>query len=98
MMEGEYGLGGVDPHPMKSALTTFVSFLLAGVIPLFPFLLSIENAFSVSVSMTLATFFGIGALKSHWSLNPWWRSALETLAIGGGAALIAYFVGTLFHA
>ena len=98
MMEGEYGLGGVDPHPLKSAMTTFLAFLLAGVVPLFPFLFGLENAFAISISMTLATFLAIGALKSVWSLSPWWRSAIETLLIGGGAAAIAFFVGTWFHA
>jgi VIT1/CCC1 family predicted Fe2+/Mn2+ transporter len=47
--------------------------------------------------MTMGVFFAIGALKSRWSLTPWWRSGLETFAIGGAAAMIAYFVGSLFH-
>ena len=98
MLEGEYGLGGVDPHPAKSAITTFLSFLIAGSIPLLPFLLGLENAFAVSATMTMASFFAIGALKSIWSLSPWWRSAFETLLIGGVAATIAYYVGTLFKA
>jgi vacuolar iron transporter family protein len=98
MMEGEYGLSGVDPHPLKSAVTTFLAFLAAGIVPLFPFILKLGNAFSVSVALTMVTFFAIGALKSAWSLSPWWRSAGETLVIGGVAAAIAFFVGTLFHA
>jgi VIT1/CCC1 family predicted Fe2+/Mn2+ transporter len=98
MLEGEFGLSGVDPHPFKSVATTFTAFLAAGVVPLFPFLLGLEEALALSVAMTLVTFFGIGALKSHWSLNHWWRSGFETLLIGGGAAAIAYLVGTLFHA
>lgn len=98
MLEGEYGLGGVDPHPMRAALATFLAFLVAGMIPLMPFVLGLENAFALSAWMTGAVFFAIGALKSRWSLSPWWRSGLETLAIGGVAAAIAYFVGTLFHA
>lgn len=97
MMEGEYGMGGVDPHPMKAALVTFFSFLLVGLIPLIPFLLELESAFQISAVATMATFFAIGALKSFWSLSPWWRSGLETLLIGGTAAAIAYAVGTLFH-
>lgn len=97
MMEGEYGIGSIDPHPSKAAVTTFAAFLVAGFVPLIPFLITIENAFAISASMTMATFFIIGALKSRWSLNPWWRSAFETLAIGGMAAGIAFFVGTLFH-
>ncbi len=98
MMEGEYGLGGIDPHPIKSALTTFLSFLVAGCIPLVPFILGLGNAFAISSAMTMVTFFAIGALKSKWSLSPWWRSAIETLLIGGCAAMIAFYVGTLFHA
>ena len=98
MVEGEYGLGGVDPHPMGSALATFGAFLVAGMVPLLPFLLAMPNAFSVSAWMTMGVFFAIGCLKSRWSLAPWWRSGLETLIIGGVAAIIAYFVGTLFHA
>ncbi|NOC46550.1 MULTISPECIES: VIT1/CCC1 transporter family protein [unclassified Ruegeria] len=97
MIEGEYGLGSVDPHPMKAALATFFAFLVAGMIPLLPFLVSVPNAFAISAWMTMAVFFAIGALKSRWSLAPWWRSGIETLLIGGLAALIAYLVGSLFH-
>ncbi|NOE18709.1 hypothetical protein GS634_11325 [Ruegeria atlantica] len=97
MIEGEYGLGSVDPHPMKAAVATFFAFLVAGMIPLLPFLASVPNAFAISAWMTMAVFFGIGALKSRWSLAPWWRSGIETFLIGGLAALIAYLVGSLFH-
>ncbi len=97
MIEGEYGLGSVDPHPVKAAMATFLAFLVAGMVPLLPFLLALDNAFIVSVCMTMGVFFAIGALKSRWSLTPWWRSGLETFAIGGAAAMIAYFVGSLFH-
>ena len=97
MIEGEYGLSSVDPHPMKAAMATFMAFLVAGMIPLLPFLASVEGAFAVSAWMTMGVFFVIGALKSRWSLAPWWRSGLETTLIGGVAALIAYLVGSLFH-
>lgn len=97
MIEGEYGLGSVDPNPFKAAMATFLAFLVAGMVPLLPFLLSFDRAFHLSIIMTMAVFFIIGALKSRWSLAPWWRSGLETFAIGGAAALMAYFVGSLFH-
>lgn len=98
MLEGEYGLGGVDPNPLRAAMATFVAFLVAGLVPLLPFLLGFEQAFAVSAALTMLVFFAIGALKSRWSLAPWWRSASETMLIGGLAAIIAYSVGTLFHA
>lgn len=97
MLEGEYGLSPVDPHPMRAALATFGAFLAAGLVPLLPFLLGVPSAFTVALVLTLAVFFAIGALKSRWSLAPWWQSGLETLAIGGTAAGIAYVVGSLFN-
>lgn len=97
MLEGEYGLGGVDPHPLRAAMATFLSFLVAGLVPLMPFVFGVDRAFVVSAWMTGLVFFLIGTLKSRWSLKSWWRSGVETLLIGGTAAAIAYGVGTLFH-
>lgn len=96
MIDREHGLSELDPHPMQAALATFGAFLAAGLVPMLPFLLGLANAFPLSSALTLATFFGIGAYKSRWSLAPWWRSGTETLMIGGLAAAIAYCVGTLF--
>lgn len=98
MLVEEYGLSPVDPAPMRAALATFAAFLAAGMVPLLPFLFGLPNAFQISMGTTGVVFLAIGTLKSHWSLAPWWRSALETLFIGGVAAGIAYFVGSLFHA
>jgi VIT1/CCC1 family predicted Fe2+/Mn2+ transporter len=98
MLTDEYGLPPVEPDPMRAAIATFLAFLVAGFVPLLPFILGIENAFTVSAAMTGVVFFGIGAAKSIWSLSPWWRSGLETLFIGGAAAGVAYFVGSLFAA
>lgn len=98
MVEHEYGLGGTDPNPLRAAATTFFAFIIVGLIPLLPFILGLANAFAISAGLTLFSFFTVGALKSGWSLNPWWRSALETLLIGGTASALAYFVGSLFNA
>jgi VIT1/CCC1 family predicted Fe2+/Mn2+ transporter len=40
-------------------------------------------------------FFAIGSVKSRWSTISWWRSVLETLAVGAFAAGLAYAVGVL---
>ena len=96
MLDGEYGMGGVDPRPLRAATVTFVAFLAAGMIPLVPFVLGLPNAFTLSAWVTMASFAAVGAGKSVWSLSPWWRSAGESVLIGGTAAAIAYGVGTLF--
>lgn len=97
MLVEEYGLSPVDPRPMRAALMTFGAFLAAGMVPLLPFLGGMSDAFFWSAGLTAAVFFAIGTLKSRWSLASWWRSGLETLAIGGTAAAIAYAVGSLFE-
>ena len=96
MLTEEYGLTRDAPAPLKAAIITFIAFLLAGSIPLLPFAFGVPDPFRVSITTTLVTFFLIGTAKSRWSLTSWWRSGLETLLIGGTAALLAYFVGTLF--
>lgn len=97
MLVEEYGLSPVDPHPMRAALATFGAFLLAGLVPLLPYLVGAPTPFTLSIWATAFTFFAVGAIKAKWSLTPWWRSGFETLAIGGAAAIIAYGVGSLFR-
>jgi VIT1/CCC1 family predicted Fe2+/Mn2+ transporter len=98
MLVEEYGLSPIDPHPLRAATATFIAFLVAGMVPLLPYLFSLGDPFRWSIVATALTFFAVGALKSVWSLAAWWRSGIETLIIGGAAASIAYFVGTLFAA
>ncbi|MCP1170264.1 VIT1/CCC1 transporter family protein [Limimaricola sp. ASW11-118] len=92
-----HGLDPQAPAPIRAALATFAAFLAAGLIPLLPYALGLEPAFRLSIIATGLVFFAIGALKSRWSLSAWWRSGIETLAIGAAAASIAYLVGTLFR-
>jgi VIT1/CCC1 family predicted Fe2+/Mn2+ transporter len=101
MLREEWGLSGVLPSPMKAALVTFCSFILVGLLPLLPFILPLgpgasrEMLFTTSAVLTGLTFFGIGAMKSRLVSERWWKSGTETLLMGGGAALVAYFVGVL---
>jgi VIT1/CCC1 family predicted Fe2+/Mn2+ transporter len=98
MMVEEYGMAPVDRSPARAALGTFFAFLLCGMVPLLPFciapwLIDRETAVIASVVATAATFFAIGSAKARWSLVPWWRSALDTTAIGLGAAGVAFVIG-----
>ncbi len=94
MLVDEYGTLPDHPRPINTASATFCAFLLCGLIPLSPFLLSATSPFVLSIIMTAVTFFAIGALKSRWALTSWWRSGGETLLIGAVAAAIAYIAGT----
>ena len=96
MMVEEYGVLPQNPQPFRAAIITFFAFVICGMIPLISYILGLGNAFIAATVATGATFFLIGALKSRWSLQNWVWSGLETLGIGGIAAALAYFVGTLF--
>lgn len=47
--------------------------------------------------MTGVAFFAVGSLKARFVEQAWWRSGLETLAIGGVAALLAYAAGAFLE-
>jgi len=93
MLAEEYGLPPQVRPPLAAALSTFVSFILCGVVPLLPFVFAVPNPFRMSLALTLATFFLIGSGKSRWLTISWWKAGLETLAIGGAAATLAYLAG-----
>jgi vacuolar iron transporter family protein len=86
-------------NPKKTALVTFFAFLLVGFIPLLSFTLGIfypsieAYQFKLSIGLTALAFLVIGAIKGTVVGKAKIRSALETLIIGGIAAVLAYFVG-----
>lgn len=96
MLAEEYGIGDVKLSPLKSGLVTFGAFILFGMMPILPFLLPIDHEFPVATTLTGLCFFGLGALKSIWTLEHWIPSAFKTFGIGTTAAVLAYFVGTFF--
>jgi VIT1/CCC1 family predicted Fe2+/Mn2+ transporter len=93
MLAEEYGLPKAVRSPLKAAASTFVSFVLCGAVPLVPFLVESPVTFQVSIVMTAMVFFLIGSTKSRWSPVSWWRSGAETMAIGLGAAALAFLIG-----
>lgn len=93
MLSEEYGLPKAVRSPLKAALSTFAAFMLCGSVPLLPFVVKAPAAFVLSIVTTGLVFFLIGSGKSRWSLVSWWRSGCETLAIGMGAATLAYLIG-----
>ena len=97
MLVEEYGLSLETRTPMISAATTFAAFVLCGLVPLFPYLFGLPNPFAIAIGLNALTFFAIGSGKSRWAIIPWWRSGLETLLIGSGAATLAWTVGYLLR-
>jgi len=96
MVTEEFGLPLETPSPWRAALVTFVAFVVAGLVPLgpfcFPVQLSGSGMFAISSIATAGTFLLIGMAKGHVVHRSLIRSGLETLAIGGAAAALAYGV------
>lgn len=92
-----------EPDPRAAAAATFVAFVFVGAIPLVPFAIHAtrpgalgEPLWSSSV-LTVLAFLGIGVAKSRAMAVPAWRGAAQTLALGGGAAALAFAVGWLLR-
>jgi VIT1/CCC1 family predicted Fe2+/Mn2+ transporter len=49
--------------------------------------------FEISIFLTAIGMFGLGAAKVKVTGRNWFMSGIEMLAIGGAAALAAYFIG-----
>jgi len=80
----------------KNALATFISFLVAGLIPLFPFIALGHDAprFVISIAVTASALFLVGSLRSFFTGRLWFRDGAEMFLVGGVAAAIAYTIGT----
>jgi vacuolar iron transporter family protein len=93
MLSEEHGLPRAERSPLRAAASTFAAFMLCGLVPLLSFAVAAPASFQFSIVMTGLVFFLIGSGKSRWSPASWWRSGLETLAIGMAAAALAYLIG-----
>jgi VIT1/CCC1 family predicted Fe2+/Mn2+ transporter len=91
MLMEELGLRLDPPRPLRAAVTTFVAFLFAGLVPLVPLFLG--HHFLASAVATGLVFFAIGAVKGGMLRTGLLRGGIETLIIGGGAAALAFAVG-----
>ena len=81
--------------PLINGLTTFVSFIIAGLIPLTPYLLKFENSFLVSSFLVFLTLLVIGVFRGIIVRKSLIRTIIENILIGGVSAVVAYIVGNL---
>lgn len=85
-------------NPLLTGFSTFSSFVIFGFIPLIPYVLGIDGEkFSISVVFTFIALALLGLLRWKVTTQALWRTLLETILLGGIAAVIAYFVGSLFR-
>lgn len=87
-------------NALYTGLATFFAFISFGFIPLIPFIflnsLGEEVLFEVSIVATFTALILLGILKWKVVGTKFTHTVLEVVLIGGVAASIAFFVGTLF--
>jgi len=103
MMKEELGLIEDKRRPRDTAITTFIAFNIIGLIPIVPFMFiqifgtdmisTTSNAFSYSVIFTAISIFLIAIIRGKIVGKGIIRTGLNTMAVGGIAASVAYIVG-----
>ncbi len=92
-----------EPSPIINGLSTYFSFILVGLVPLFAYTvdaifgLNNQNLFVISIGLTALAFAAVGYLKSKVAKAPIIRAIVETLILGLIAAGLAYFLGDLLE-
>ena len=87
-----------DEKMWETGLVTFATFVLAGVFPLVPYLVTwlvgdVGEVFGWSRLCAGLALFGVGASRTWLTGGSVWRNGLEMLALGGCAGLVAYGLG-----
>lgn len=98
MMRFELGLEAPEPgRALKSAMTIAASYVVGGLIPLAPYMATstARSALGPSVAVTLVALLIFGFIKGRFTGAVPWRSALQTVIIGGLAAAAAFGIARL---
>lgn len=100
MMRFELGLEKpASFRARQSAALIAFSYIAGGFIPLAPYMIlqSSASALHASVVITLVALFLFGAVKGKLTGGGVWKSALQTVSIGGLAAGAAYSLARLLN-
>jgi VIT1/CCC1 family predicted Fe2+/Mn2+ transporter len=95
MMRFELGLEEPDPKRAgKSAFTIAASYVAGGLVPLAPyfFLRSVQEALISSIVVTLLALLAFGYIKGRFTTARPFRSAWQTVVVGGLAATAAFAI------
>lgn len=101
MLRHEFNVIDEAIYPVRGAVTTFTAFIIVGCIPLIGYVLmfflpiSRNYTFFATCLATLGALFIVGAIKSTFTDQHWFKAGITTMALGGVAASVSYGVGFL---
>ncbi len=81
---------------VRAAIIMFVSYFLAGFIPLAPYILfDVKMGFPISIIASLITLFILGLIAAHVSARNYLKTGIKMLLIGGVAIALGVGVALL---
>ena len=93
-----------EASPVRHAIATFLAFVVAGAVPLAPYMIPglPLDRFVTSVGLTCLAMFAVGASRALIANVRWWKAGLEMFGLGvivaalafGSGALVASIVGS----
>lgn len=99
MMEEELKLQEVKTEKIVgSSFLVGFSTVIGSLIPVLPyFILQPHRALPISLILSATVLFGVGAYKAKTYVGSWWKSGVQMLLIGMGAAIIGFIIGKFFR-
>lgn len=83
-----------NKNPYISGIVTFLSFVLVGILPILPFIISKnKNNKYISFIISLIVFTLIGYVKGYITKENKIKTSTQTLMVGTTAAALAYSIG-----
>jgi VIT1/CCC1 family predicted Fe2+/Mn2+ transporter len=74
-----------------------VAFVVAGAVPLLPYVFSsmTRDLFAASTGLSLTVLFVVGAARARVGTGSWWANGLEMLVLGVIVGAVAYYGGAV---
>lgn len=83
-----------EAQPARHGLATFLAFVVAGSVPLVPYLVpGSGDRFIPAACLAFGALFAVGAARSLVTASRWWISGFEMLGLGVLVAVVAYATG-----
>jgi vacuolar iron transporter family protein len=84
-----------ETFPFRHGLATFTAFVIAGIVPLAPYVFAdaATNRFAWATGLSLSVLFTIGAARSRVGTGTLWANGLEMLGLGAIVGAVAYWSG-----
>jgi VIT1/CCC1 family predicted Fe2+/Mn2+ transporter len=95
-VQEELGIQAPTVTPLADGLVTGTATAVGAIIPILPFLVAPPGpAIWISLSVSMATHFAIGAARSIFTGRGFWASGRDMFLVGFGVAAAGYFLGAL---